>query len=73
MVIKMSQEVYKYIETALEKKKTLFQAEVIKQMLLSNSIDAISMNQKDSSYHFGSVNIYTKEKDMKKAKEIISK
>ena len=25
----MSQEVYKYIETALEKKKTLFQAEVI--------------------------------------------
>lgn len=51
----------------------VFQAEVIKQMLLSNSINAISMNQKDSSYHFGSVNIYTKEKDMKKAKEIISK
>ena len=51
----------------------VFQAEVIKEMLLSNSIDAISMNQKDSSYHFGSVNIYTKEKDMKKAKEIISK
>ena len=51
----------------------VFQAEVIKQMLLSNSIDAISMNQKDSSYRFGSVNIYTKEKDMKKAKEIISK
>ena len=51
----------------------VFRAEVIKQMLLSNSIDAISMNQKDSSYHFGSVNIYTKEKDMKKAKEIISK
>ena len=51
----------------------VFQAEVIKQMLLSNSIDAISMNQKDSSYHFGLVNIYTKEKDMKKAKEIISK
>ena len=50
----------------------IFQAEVIKQMLLSNSIYAISMNQKDSSYHFGSVNIYTKEKDMKKAKEIIS-
>ena len=51
----------------------IFQAEVIKQMLLSNNIDAISMNQKDSSYHFGSVNIYTKEKDMEKAKEIISK
>ena len=51
----------------------VFQAEVIKQMLLSSGIDAISMNQKDSSYHFGSVNIYTKEKDMKKAKEIISK
>ena len=35
----------------------VFQAEVIKQMLLSNRIDAISMNQKD----------------LKKAKEIISK
>ena len=42
-------------------------------MLLSNDIEAVVMNQKDSSYHFGSVNIYTKEKDMKKAKEIISK
>ena len=51
----------------------IFKAEIIKQMLLSNDIEAVVMNQKDSSYHFGSVNIYTKEKDMKKAKEIISK
>ena len=51
----------------------VFQAEVIKQMLLSNSIDAISMNHKSSSYPFGSVNISTRDKDMIKAKEIISK
>ena len=50
----------------------IFKAEVIKQMLLSNNINAISMNQKDSSYHFGTVDIYTKKIDVKKAKKIIS-
>tara|TARA_B100000900_G_scaffold4323_1_gene3668 strand:+ start:1087 stop:1353 length:267 start_codon:yes stop_codon:yes gene_type:complete len=37
----MSQEVYKYIETALEKKKTLFQAEVINL----NQAEVINLNQ----------------------------
>tara|TARA_B100000965_G_C19398625_1_gene672311 strand:- start:4 stop:198 length:195 start_codon:yes stop_codon:yes gene_type:complete len=50
----------------------IFKAEVIKQMLLSNNINAISMNQKDSSYHFGTVDIYTKKTDVTKAKKIIS-
>ena len=49
-----------------------FKAEIIKQMLLSNDIEAVVMNQKDSSYHFGFAEIYTKEIHVSKAKKIIS-
>ena len=41
-------------------------------MLLSNDIEAVVMNQKDSSYHFGFAEIYTKEIHVSKAKKIIS-
>ena len=50
----------------------VFRAEVIKNMLLSNNIDAIIMNQKDSSYHFGIAEVYTKNDDTEKAKKFIS-
>ena len=50
----------------------IFKAEIIKNMLLSNNIDAILMNQKDSSYHFGVVEVYTKKDDIEKAKKFIS-
>ncbi|MDC1063029.1 DUF2007 domain-containing protein [Flavobacteriales bacterium] len=50
----------------------IFEAEVIKNMLLSNDIKAIIMNQQDSSYHFGTAKIYTEKKNISKAKEIIS-
>ena len=50
----------------------MFKAEVIKNMLISNNIEAIIMNQKDSSYHFGTAKIYTKKESILKAKEIIS-
>ena len=50
----------------------IFKAEVIKNMLISNNIEAIIMNQQDSSYHFGTAKIYTKKKNILKAKEIIS-
>jgi hypothetical protein len=50
----------------------IFKAEVIKNMLISNNIDAIIMNQQDSSYHFGTAKIYTKKESILKAKEIIS-
>ena len=51
----------------------IFRAEVIKNMLLSNNIDAIIMNQKDSSYHFGIAEVYTKNEDVEKANKFISK
>ena len=50
----------------------IFKAEIIKNMLLSNNIDAIIMNQKDSSYLFGAAEIYTKKVDIEKAKKFIS-
>ena len=49
----------------------IFKAEIIKNMLLSNNIDAILMNQKDSSYHFGVAEVYTKKEDTEKAKKFI--
>ena len=50
----------------------IFKAEIIKNMLLCNNIDAILMNQKDSSYHFGVAEVYTKKVDIEKAKKFIS-
>ena len=50
----------------------IFKAENIKNMLLTNNIQTILMNQKDSSYHFGIVQVYTKRKDIEKAKQLIS-
>ena len=49
----------------------IFKAEVIKNMLISNNIEAIIMNQQDSSYHFGTAKIYTHKKNIIKGKEII--
>ena len=50
----------------------IFKAEVIKNLLISNNIEAIIMNQQDSSYHFGTAKIYTKKENILKTKEIIS-
>ena len=50
----------------------IFKAEVIRNMLISNNIEAIIMNQQDSSYHFVTAKIYTKKENILKAKEIIS-
>jgi len=49
-----------------------FNAELIKNMLLSNNIKAIIINQKDSSYNFGEVKVYTSTKDEKKAIKLIT-
>ena len=49
-----------------------FNAELIKNMLLSNNIKAIIINQKDSSYNFGEVKVYASKKDEKKAIKLIT-
>lgn len=48
------------------------EAEIVKQMLESNSIEAVIMNQRDSSYlTFGEVLVYVDEKDAEAAKKLI--
>ena len=50
----------------------LYQAEFIKETLEINKIEAVILNQKDSSYHFGSITVKVKEADQEKATEIIN-
>jgi len=48
--------------------------EMIKQLLNNNEINAVILNQKDSSYHvFGTIKLFTQRTDQKRALEIISK
>ena len=49
-----------------------FKAEIIKNMLISNNIQAVNFNQKDSSYHFGLINIFALKLKSKKAIELIN-
>jgi RNA binding exosome subunit len=49
-----------------------FKAEIIKNMLISNNIEAVNINQKDSSYHFGLINIFTLKLKSEKAMELIN-
>lgn len=48
------------------------QAEIVRQMLENNDIEAVIMNQRDSSYlTFGEVLVYVDEKDVETARELI--
>lgn len=50
----------------------LYQAEMIKGMLSDNSIEAVILNQKDSSYQiFGTIKVMVPEELQEKAREII--
>ena len=47
--------------------------ELIKQLLNNNNINAVILNQKDSSYHvFGTIKLFTQKNDQKRALELIS-
>lgn len=47
-------------------------AEMIRQLLIENTIDAVLMNKKDSSYHFGEVQIWVSEADSEAAIALIT-
>lgn len=50
----------------------LYQAEMIKGMLSDGGIEAVILNQKDSSYHmFGTIKVMVPEELQEKAREII--
>ena len=50
----------------------LYQAEIARELLSNNGVNAVIMNQKDSSYtSFGDVEVYVNQKDEAKALEIL--
>ncbi len=51
----------------------VFHAELLKQYLFDNGIAAFSVNKQDSSYHFGSVEVYVNRDDVIRAKVLIKK
>jgi hypothetical protein len=49
----------------------IFKAEIVKAVLLDNSIDSVIVNKKDSSYNFGEVELHVHPDDVIAAKQII--
>jgi hypothetical protein len=50
----------------------LYRAEIAKEILENNGINAVVLNQKDSSYTaFGNIEVYVNEKDETRANELI--
>ncbi|MCF8368225.1 MAG: DUF2007 domain-containing protein [Bacteroidales bacterium] len=47
-------------------------AEMIKGFLTENEIETFLLNKKDSSYHFGEVEIYVQAENALKAKHLIN-
>lgn len=48
-----------------------YRAEIIKDLLSQNGIEAVILNQKDSSFTIGTIEIMVKEEDRPKATEIL--
>lgn len=51
----------------------LYEANILKELLDDNDIDAFVINKQDSTYHFGDVEVYTRPEDVMKAKLLIEK
>jgi hypothetical protein len=51
----------------------LYEANILKELLDDNDIDAFVLNKQDSAYHFGDVEVYTRPEDVLKAKVLIEK
>lgn len=49
-----------------------YRAEIIKQMLIENDIDAVLLNKQLSGYNIGSVEVYIHQADFSKAVEIMA-
>ena len=49
-----------------------YQAQLVKQLLLNNNIEAVILNQHDSTYQsFGNAEVYVNLKDKEKASQLI--
>lgn len=50
----------------------MFEIEIIKGLLAENNIESVELSTKDSSFLFGSIDLYVHKNDLEKASEIIS-
>jgi len=50
----------------------MYEIEIIKGLLADNNIESVEMSKKDSSFLFGSIDLYVHGDDVAKASEIIS-
>jgi hypothetical protein len=49
-----------------------WQAEIAKQVLIENGIEAVIINKQDSSYHsFGDADVYVSNEDVETSKELL--
>jgi hypothetical protein len=49
----------------------LYEAEMIKSLMIDNDIECIIMNQQDSVYKFGDIDVYVPTDDAFKAKQLL--
>lgn len=49
-----------------------YKAEIIKSIFSENDIESVIIDKKDSSYHFGELEVYVKSEHVIKAKHIIA-
>ncbi len=49
----------------------LYRAELTKDILNNEEVDAVILNRKDSSYHFGSIQVMVPPEDREKAAKIV--
>ena len=49
-----------------------YRSEIVKQMLIENDIDAVSINKQLSGYNIGSVEVYIHQEDFSKAVELMA-
>lgn len=57
--------------TSVYETDQLYLADMIKSVLRESDIDAVVLNQKDSSYLFGRIHVMVDRDDREKAEEII--
>lgn len=58
--------------TSIYSTDKVWQAEIAKQILFDNGIEAVVINKKDSSYMaFGDVEVYVSQEDSEKGKELL--
>jgi hypothetical protein len=50
-----------------------YEADILKELLDDNDIDAFVLNKQDSAYHIGDIEVYTRPEDVMKAKVLIEK